>query len=61
MWVTVKQAAEELEMTETTVRFLMLHGKLPIGDAWRREGTKRGCFKVNRRLLDQEKERRGIK
>ena len=58
--VTVKQAADELQMTPQTLRYLMLHGMLPIGDAWKKDGARRGCFKVNRKLLDKEKERRGI-
>lgn len=60
MPVTVEQAAAELHMTPQTVRYLMLHGMLPIGDAWIRPGRKRGTYRVNRKLLDEEKERRGI-
>lgn len=60
MWVTVEQAARELEMTQMTLRYLMLHGMLPIGDAWKKEGRQRGCYRVNRKLLDEEKARRGI-
>ena len=60
MLVTVNQAAIELQMTPATVRYLMLNGMLPIGDAWKKTGCKRACFKVNRKLLDAEKERRGL-
>ena len=60
MGITVKQAAAELKMTPATVRYLMLTGSLPIGDAWKKDGAKRACFRVNRHLLDAEKQRRGL-
>lgn len=58
MYLTVEQAAQELHMTPQTVRYLMMQGKLPIGDAWKK--GRRGCYRVVRKLLDEEKARRGI-
>ena len=59
-YVTVETAAAELGLTPPTVRYLMLCGKLQIGDAWKREGSRRGTFRVVRKLLDEEKARRGL-
>lgn len=61
IYVTVKQAAKELHMSEPTVRQLMAVGILQIGDTWLTRGGRRRNFKINRALLDEEKQRRRIK
>ena len=56
--VPTAQAAEELQMTPPTVRYLMEVGQLPIGDWYRRQ--ERGVYIIYRGLLDKEKARRGL-
>ncbi len=58
--VTVQQAAKELQMTPLTLRYLMQCGKLQIGEAWTKPGAKRGYYRVYRKLLDEEKQKRGL-
>ncbi len=43
-----------------TLQCLMQQGKLPIGYAMRRDGTKRYGYYIFRGLLDEEKKRLGI-
>ena len=58
--VTIIQAARELHMSPQTLRYMMASGRIAIGDCGRRPGKKRGFYKVFRKMLDAEKERRGI-
>jgi hypothetical protein len=58
--VSISTAAKELHMSPQTVRILMASGQLPIGDCARRKGCRRMGYYVYRKLLDQEKEKRGI-
>ena len=58
--VTITQAARELHMSPQTLRYMMASGRIAIGDCGRRPGKKRGFYKVFRKMLDAEKERRGI-
>lgn len=53
--VSVKQAALELNMNIESVRYLMLKGRLPIGEAIKRPGSKRGVFYIYRAALDRYK------
>lgn len=58
--VPVRQAASELHMDVLTVRFLMQTKQMNIGFYIRRDGCKRGSYKIYRHLLDAEKRRLGI-
>lgn len=58
--VTIIQAARELHMSPQTLRYMMASGRITIGDCGRRPGKKRSFYKVFRKMLDAEKERRGI-
>lgn len=58
--VTITQAARELHMSPQTLRYLMFTGKIDVGDCGRRPGCKRGFYKVFRKMLDAEKEKRGL-
>lgn len=60
IYVTPEQAAEELGIPVASLRYMMLHGLINIGDAYRRPGSTRGCYRVVRSLLEEEKKRRGI-
>ncbi|MEE0390602.1 helix-turn-helix domain-containing protein [Thermoguttaceae bacterium LCP21S3_D4] len=53
--VTVKQAAEELNMDHETVKYLMRKERLPIGYAVLREGCKRTTYYIYRDALDAYK------
>lgn len=54
--VTTKQAAAELNLDVTTVQYLLMKERLPIGFAMKREGKKRAVYVIYRGLLDQYKE-----
>lgn len=58
--VPITQAARELHMSPQTLRYLMASGKIDVGDCGRRPGYKRGFYKVFRKMLDAEKEKRGL-
>lgn len=58
--VSVRDAAQELQMDVLTLRHLMQTGCLKIGYYSKRPGCKRGSYIIYRRLLDIEKERLGI-
>ena len=58
--VSITEAARELKMSPQTVRLLMASGQLRIGDCARRKGCSRTAYFVYRKLLDEEKARRGI-
>lgn len=58
--VTVIQAARELQMSPQTLRYMMTSGKIQVGDCGKRPGAKRGFYRVFRKMLDEEKKRRGI-
>lgn len=60
IYTTAEQAAEELGIPVASLRYMMLHGLIHIGDAYRRPGSSRGCYRVVRSLLEEEKKRRGI-
>lgn len=53
--VTVKQAAEEMNMDLETLRYMMMKERLPIGYAIKREGKKRAVYVIYRGMLDQYK------
>lgn len=59
--VTVKQAAEELQLTVLTLRWLMAEGKLDLGLVVDRPGSKSRRFIIYRAKLDAEKARLGIR
>lgn len=58
--VTITEAARELHMDPQTLRYLMAAGKISVGDCGRRPGCKRRFYKIYRKMLDEEKARRGI-
>ena len=58
--VTIAQAARELQMSPQTLRYMMASGKIQVGDCGKRPGAKRGFYRVFRKMLDEEKKRRGI-
>ena len=58
--VSIKTAASELGMSVITLRGLMKQGKLDIGYALKKEGSKRWSFFVWRKPLDELKEKLGI-
>jgi hypothetical protein len=58
--VTIIQAARELQISPQTLRYMMVSGKIAVGDCGRRPGKKRGFYRVFRKMLDEEKKRRGI-
>ena len=60
VYVTPEQAAKELQIPVASLRYMMIHGLIHIGDAYKRPGAQRGCFRVVRSLLEEEKKRRGI-
>lgn len=60
MTVTIAQAARELQMSPQTLRYMMVSGKIAVGDCGKRPGAKRGFYRVFRKMLDEEKKRRGI-
>ena len=60
VYTTPEQAAKELQIPVASLRYMMLHGLIHIGDAYKKPGTKRGCYRVVRSLLEAEKKRRGI-
>ena len=60
IYTTPEQAAKELGIPVASLRYMMLRGLINIGDAYKRPGAQRGCFRVVRTLLDEEKKRRGI-
>lgn len=60
IYTTPEQAASELGIPVASLRYMMLHGLIHIGDAYRRPGSSRGCYRVVRSLLEEEKKRRGI-
>lgn len=60
IYVTPEQAAKELQIPVASLRYMMIHGLIHIGDAYKRPGAQRSCFRVVRTLLDEEKKRRGI-
>lgn len=60
IYVTPEQAAKELQIPVASLRYMMIHGLIHIGDAYKRPGARRSCFRVVRALLDEEKKRRGI-
>lgn len=60
IYVTAEQAAKELQIPVASLRYMMIHELIHIGDAYKRPGAQRGCFRVVRTLLDEEKRRRGI-
>lgn len=60
IYTTAEQAAAELGIPVASLRYMMLHGLIHIGDAYRRPGSTRGCYRVVRSLLEEEKKRRGI-
>ena len=53
--VSVKQAADELNIESESVRYMMRKGTLPIGHVLQREGAMRGTFYIYRGLLDAYK------
>ena len=55
--VKLKDAAEELQMSQVTLRYKMIHGMVDIGHAWKQEGSTRWNFDIYRTLLDREKHR----
>lgn len=60
IYVTPEQAAAELRIPVASLRYMMLHGLINVGDAYKRPGSRRACYRVVRTLLDEEKRRRGI-
>lgn len=60
IYTTAEQAAAELGIPVASLRYMMLNGLINIGDAYRRPGSTRGCYRVVRSLLEEEKKRRGI-
>ena len=60
IYTTSEQAAAELGIPVASLRYMMLHGLIHIGDAYKRPGSTRGCYRVVRSLLEEEKKRRGI-
>ena len=50
--ITVKDAAQQLNMTVLTVRYLMQQEKLPIGYALKREGCSQYHYIIYQELLD---------
>lgn len=50
--ITVKDAAQQLNMTALTVRYLMQQEKLPIGYALKREGRSQYHYIIYQELLD---------
>lgn len=57
--VTTKQAAAELNMDVTTLQYLLMKERLPIGYAVKREGKKRAVYIIYRGMLDQYKKQIG--
>lgn len=60
IYTTPEQAAKELQIPVASLRYMMIHGLIHIGDSYKRPGAQRSCFRVVRTLLDEEKKRRGI-
>lgn len=53
--VSVKQAAQELNLTPDQVRLRMQYEMLPIGEVFRRKHGKRYQYTIYRGLLDKYK------
>ena len=59
--ISVKQAAEELQTTPLTLRYLMAEGMVDIGYCVARPGQYHRHFVIYRESLDKELERRGLR
>lgn len=58
--VAVKQAAMELGVTTSTLRWLMAEEKIDIGYVVSRPKTHHRTFVIYRKSLDEEKRKRGM-
>lgn len=58
--VTVKQAADELQLTALTLRYFMAEGKVDLGLVIDKPGSKHRRFIIYRQKLDAEKKRLGL-
>jgi predicted site-specific integrase-resolvase len=58
--VTIEQAAQELQVSQATVRSWMRHQYIDIGIADKKDGNKKYCYIIYRKLLNEQKERWGI-
>lgn len=59
--VTVETAARELNVSAATLRSWMKHNYVQIGIADKKDGNEKYCYIIYRKLLDEQKERWGIK
>lgn len=58
--VTVKQAADELQLTALTLRYFMAEGKVDLGLVIDKPGSKHRRFIIYRERLNAEKKRLGL-
>ena len=54
--VSVKDAAAELKLNQEMLRYMMQAGKLPIGYAFKKPGSKRWIYTIYRGQLNRYKE-----